>query len=109
MSVSDISQRLSHDYEQVLEEKSLSDFQDLLLSPEEFEQVEIVHFFKTVDVSWCKIICNEFLSRLKQSSKSGWSLKERLREREPFLDHGKTENEDVSGDEQRLSPGEDES
>ena len=46
MSVSDISQRLSHDYEQVLEEKSLSDFEDLLLSPDEFEQVEIVHFLK---------------------------------------------------------------
>ena len=45
MSVSDISQRLSHIYEQVLEEKSLSDFEDLLLSPGDFEQVEIVNFF----------------------------------------------------------------
>ena len=42
MSVSDISQRLSHDYEQVLEEKSLSDFEDLLLSPDEFEKVKTI-------------------------------------------------------------------
>lgn len=41
MSVSDISQRLLHLYGQALEEKSISDFEDLLLSPDKFEQVEI--------------------------------------------------------------------
>ena len=41
MSVSDISQRLLHLYGQALEEKSISDFEDLLLSPDKFEQVKI--------------------------------------------------------------------
>ena len=40
LSVSDISQRLSHLYGQALEEKSISDFEDLLMSPDGFEQVK---------------------------------------------------------------------
>ena len=39
LSVTDISHRLSHLYGQALEEKSISDFEDLLLTPDEFEKV----------------------------------------------------------------------
>ena len=42
LSVSDISQRLSHLYGQALEEKSIFDFEDLLLSPDEFEKVKTI-------------------------------------------------------------------
>lgn len=40
LSVSDISQRLSHLYGQAMDEQSISDFEDLLLSPDEFEKVK---------------------------------------------------------------------
>ena len=40
LTVSDISRRLCHLYGQALEEKSISDFEDLLMSPDEFEQVK---------------------------------------------------------------------
>ena len=53
LTVPDISQRLSHLYGTNLGEKSISDFEDLLLSPEEFQQVGryLISSFKKVHCS----------------------------------------------------------